>query len=92
MALSLLGIPAESDPVECDHPEFDACPRDDRFSLGIRFDVGVGHGSHDELPAAANETEPLLVDDIGSPTSSPEKSIEVEGAILPHLGYRAFRL
>ncbi len=62
MALDLLGIPAVRDPVECNHADFDPCPRDDRFSLGIRFDVGVGHGSHAELPATRNDgTEPLLL-------------------------------
>src|SRR5438477_8367101 len=72
MPLDLLGIPAVSDPVERDHADFDSRSCDGRFSLGIRFDVCVGHGSHDELPAAGNEeTEPLLLDGIGSPTSWP---------------------
>src|SRR5271157_113491 len=83
MALDLLGIPAVSDPVECDHPDFDPRPRNDRFSLGIRFDMGVGHGSHDELPAAGNEdTEPLLLDGIGSPTTSPERPMVREAVAL----------
>jgi hypothetical protein len=46
MPLDLLGVPPASDPIQRDHPDLDPGPRDDRFTVGIRLDVGIRHGRH----------------------------------------------